>query len=369
MKQRLVHRIGIVQRVLPAYRVNLFDLLAESTNANVSVFAGEGRSKEMIARAIPQQAHFYQARNHHLFNGSFYLCWQGGLLRWLREWEPDVVIMEANPRYLHSFAAMRWMHARGKKIIGWGLGAPDKSNDLFGLRSWMRKRFVKQFDAVITYSTQGAREYHQLDVDPTRIFIAPNAAARQPDQPMPERPDTYRGGSPVIVFVGRLQARKRVDILIQACAMVASERQPLLWVIGDGPHRDALEQIAETVYPLTTFFGALHGKELGQRLVMADLFVLPGTGGLAVQEAMSYGLPVIVGEADGTQSDLVREENGWLLPDASPEKLAALIRQAITDIDSLREKGRAGYRIVKEEINLEKMVSVFEQAINEVLHG
>ena len=38
----------------------------------------------------------------------------------------------------------------------------------------------------------------------------------------------------------------------------------------------------------------------------ADLFVLPGTGGLAVQEAMSYALPVIVAKGDGTQEDLVR---------------------------------------------------------------
>ena len=139
--------------------------------------------------------------------------------------------------------------------------------------------------------------------------------------------------------------------------------------MGEGPHRGALEQLAETVYPLTTFFGALHGKELGQRLSMADLFVLHGTGGLAVQEAMASCLPVIVGEADGTQSDLVREENGWLLPDQSPETLSKLIRQAIADVQTLRKKGRASYRIVSEEVNLENMVVVFQQAIKEVLNG
>jgi len=369
MKQPAYPRIGILQRVLPAYRANLFDMLASGCDGKVSVIAGEGRRQEMITPAFPQRAEYFRARNIHLFSGPFYLCWQGGLMQWLCEWQPDVLIMEANPRYLRSAAALRWMHSRGRKVIGWGLGAPDSSRKFPGFRSWLRKRFVSQFDAIITYSTRGAQEYHQLGFEPSRIFIAPNAAASKPDQPIPERPETYRGGKPAIAFVGRLQQRKRVDSLIRACAALPPDQNPFLWVVGDGPFRDALEQLAREIYPLTTFYGALHGKELGARLAMADLFVLPGTGGLAVQEAMSYGLPVIVGEADGTQADLVREENGWLLPDPSPQALANLISDALADILALREKGRASYRIVSEEINLEKMVAVFKTAIAEVLHG
>jgi glycosyltransferase involved in cell wall biosynthesis len=221
---------------------------------------------------------------------------------------------------------------------------------------------------MITYSSQGAREYAALGVPPSRIFIAPNAAAPKPIQPLPERPLRYRGEKPAVVFVGRLQERKRVDLLIRACAALPAETQPLLWVIGDGPNRQGLEKLAAAVYPLTTFFGALHGKDLARRLEMADLFVLPGTGGLAVQQAMSHGLPVIVGEADGTQSDLVRETNGWLLSEQNPAALAGLIAAALRDVPALREKGAESYRIVHEEINLEAMVSVFIDTIHEVWH-
>ncbi len=48
------------------------------------------------------------------------------------------------------------------------------------------------------------------------------------------------------------------------------------------------------------------GRNLDSYFSSADLFVLPGTGGLAVQEAMSHGLPVIMGQGDGTNDDLVR---------------------------------------------------------------
>jgi len=95
--------------------------------------------------------------------------------------------------------------------------------------------------------------------------------------------------------------------------------------------------------------------------------VLPGTGGLAVQQAMAHSLPVIVGRADGTQGELVRPENGWVLPDDSQPTLTAAIRQALSDLPALRNKGLASYRIVAEEVNIESMVETFTRAVESVL--
>ncbi len=96
----------------------------------------------------------------------------------------------------------------------------------------------------------------------------------------------------------------------------------------------------------------------------ADLFVLPGTGGLAVQEAMSYGLPVIVAQGDGTQDDLVRKANGWQIPPDDFDALLSTMKDALSDVARLRKMGEESYRIVKEEINIEKMVETFVQALN-----
>jgi glycosyltransferase involved in cell wall biosynthesis len=96
------------------------------------------------------------------------------------------------------------------------------------------------------------------------------------------------------------------------------------------------------------------------------LFVLPGTGGLAVQEAMSYGLPVIMGQGDGTNEDLVRPTNGWQL--SSPETLADVLQEALSDVSRLRAMGAESYRIVSEEINLERMVEIFVGAVNQQFH-
>jgi glycosyltransferase involved in cell wall biosynthesis len=162
--------------------------------------------------------------------------------------------------------------------------------------------------------------------------------------------------------VGRLQVRKRIDSLLHACAQLGST--PRLVIVGDGPEREILEVLAREVYPQAEFTGAKHGAALTPYFSEADLFVLPGTGGLAVQEAMSYGLPIIVAQGDGTQDDLVRKENGWQIPPDDFGALVSAMKEALSDLARLRNKGKESYRIVKKEINIEKMVEVFVTAVN-----
>jgi glycosyltransferase involved in cell wall biosynthesis len=229
-----------------------------------------------------------------------------------------------------------------------------------------RRRFLAHFDGLIAYSQRGAGEYRHMGFPAGRIFVAPNAVARRPDGPPPERPPAF-AGPPVVLFVGRLQRRKRIDNLLRACAAMPPELQPELWVIGDGPAMAEYQALAQQVYPQAHFPGAKRGEELETYFSTADMFVLPGTGGLAVQEAMAHGLPVIVAEGDGTQDDLVRPENGWRVPPGDADALVATLGQALSDAPRLRRMGRASFRIVAEEANIERMVDVFIQAINAVM--
>jgi glycosyltransferase involved in cell wall biosynthesis len=172
---------------------------------------------------------------------------------------------------------------------------------------------------------------------------------------LPPRSSTF-DTQPVILFVGRLQARKRIDHLLRAAAELKNIR---LIIVGDGPERETLESLAGEIFPSAEFVGARQGDELKVYFEKSDLFVLPGTGGLAVQEAMSYGLPVIVAQGDGSQADLVRKENGWQIPPNDYDRLVVTMKDALSDIARLRRMGEESYRIVKEEINIEKMVDVF----------
>jgi len=364
-------RLGVQQRVLPGYRVPFFDLLAESCEGRMSLFAGNARPNEMISSGEPQISKLTQAQNIHLFSGAFYLCYQRGIINWLEEWNPGALIVEANPRYLATSSAVKWMHAHVRKILGWGLGAPPLTlcpspreappkgaGRGVGVRE--RARFISQFDAMISYSQRGADEYAELGFPREKIFVAYNSVSPAPTQRPDHRPQTMDRAT--ILFVGRLQARKRVDHLLRACAEIGSK--PRLIIVGDGPERTVLESLAKEVYPAAEFVGEKHGAELKPYFAEADLFVLPGTGGLAVQEAMSYGLPVLVAKGDGTQDDLVRAGNGWQIPAEDYGALVTAMKNALSDAARLRRMGNESFRIVSEEINIQKMVDVFVQALN-----
>jgi len=361
----MIHaRVGLQQRILPEYRVEFFDRLATTCLQGLSVFAGSPRPEEAVETASRLTiANYTRAHNLHLFSGKAYSYWQLGVLPWLVRWQPRALIMEINPRNLSNPTAARWMRLRGRPVIGWGLGIPGGG----ALSTLLHRNLLRHMQAVIAYSASGVEQYIKAGMNPSRVFVAANAVTPRPTTPAINRPPLVEQGATQILFIGRLQPRKRVDTLLHALAALPPEDQPRLVIVGDGPDRTRLEMLAWQVYPHTTFAGAKHGAELEPYFSAADLFVLPGTGGLAVQQAMAHSLPVIVGRADGTQGELVRPENGWILKDESQPTLTNTIRQALSDIPALRRKGLASHRIVSEEVNIEAMVQTFARAVESVL--
>lgn len=360
-------RLALQQRVFPSYRLPFFEALATACQGGLAVFAGQPCRGESITSLDPQQTltqasplSIFITKNHHFLspNSPFYLCWQSGLVNWLVQENPDALVVEANPRLRSTAAAIRWIHTRQRPAIGWGLGAPPVRGPLVGLRSGGWPHYLRQFDALIAYSSLGAEQYRFHGYPAERIFVAPNAVTSRPSALPPVHP-TGLDRPATILFVGRLQARKRVDNLLRAAAALPTESRPRLQIVGDGPARFELQALARQVYPSAEFPGERTGPDLEPYFASADLFVLPGTGGLAVQQAIAHGLPVIAAQGDGTLDALIRSENGWRVPPSDLPALTEALRAALADIPRLRRMGAESYRIVSEEVNLEVMVDVF----------
>ena len=347
-------RLALQQRVLPSYRVAFFDLLASRCSAGLSLYAGKPRASEAIQTAETlNEAQLWRAHNLHLLSGPLYLCLQRDIMEWIGSWDPHALILEANPRYPHSRRALIWMRTQGRPVIGWGLGVGRVK------AGW--KSYLRRFDALIAYSSHGAEEYRRAGFPAERVYTAPNATTG----PLPELQPRMKSDAPMVLFVGRLQERKRVDLLLKACS--AQKLRPELRIVGEGPARVGLERTAAREYPRAEFTGALYGEELEGVFRQADLFVLPGTGGLAVQQAMAHALPVIVAEADGSQRDLVGTENGWLVPPGDLEALTRALHSALEKPDRLPQMGAASHRIVAERVNIEIMAEVFLEAVNRAM--
>ena len=130
-------RIGFQQRVIPAYRALFLDTFAKVCQEGLSVFAGRPLPKEGIEPVKElHTAQFVHANNKNFLDpsSSLFMCWQNGFIQWLEEWQPDILIVEANPRYPTTRQAIVWMHKNKRKVIGWGLGAPPVQGLLASLR-------------------------------------------------------------------------------------------------------------------------------------------------------------------------------------------------------------------------------------------
>ena len=354
--RRFPGRVALQQRVLPRYRAAFFDSLAAGCGRGLDLFAGTPRASEAILTADGlARARWSRAQNDHLLGGRAYFCVQRGLEAWLAGSDPDLLVLEANPRYLSSPRAIAWMERRGRPVMGWGLGAPGTGL----LAGWFRSRFLRRLSGVIAYSTRGAAEYAAAGVPVDRIWVAPNAVERPLAKP-PARSAPVRRPMRVL-FVGRLQRRKRVDALLTACAAVRPA--PEVWIVGDGADRDRLVSLAARQCPNAVFAGAVHGDELRALLDAADLFVLPGTGGLALQQALARALPVIAAEGDGSQEDMVTPDNGWLVPPGRTQALTAALQSAAADPRRLSVMGRASLRLAQMRFSPEIMLDVFVQAL------
>lgn len=150
--------------------------------------------------------------------------------------------------------------------------------------------------------------------------------------PAVSRTGSSTGGHLLVGFVGRLAPEKRVELL-EPLSRVPGVR---LVIIGDGPRREALEELM----PGALFLGQRTGADLGALMAALDLFVHPGadeTFCQVVQEALCAGVPVITAAAGGPL-DLVRHgENGWLWGGGDPEVLAAQVEAVREDRPGLAE--------------------------------
>ncbi len=130
------------------------------------------------------------------------------------------------------------------------------------------------------------------------------------------------GGKPektILLYVGRLASEKGIDRIRE---VLDSSPDICLALVGDGPHRSALEKHFQGTN--TVFTGFLHGEELAKAYASSDIFVFPSTTetlGLVILEAMASGLPVVA-SLSGPTSEQVEDGVTGVLYD--PRRMGGL---------------------------------------------
>ena len=170
-----------------------------------------------------------------------------------------------------------------------------------------------------------------------------------------------------LLHVGRLIEWKRVDMLMRVFARV-KERFPgaELLIIGKGPEEAALKQLATDLNLGTSvvFTGGVYDPQLLGRYLMASrLYVLAGMGGLSINDAMSFGLPILCSVGDGTEKVLVREGvNGRYFHEGNEDDLFEKIVWFFDHPEQSQEMGRKSEEIIRNEVNIRTVLDGYMRA-------
>jgi glycosyltransferase involved in cell wall biosynthesis len=274
------------------------------------------------------------------------------LIEQVRAYQPDaVLLMNYNYVSIYQFL-LNWRNCpllfRGDshRLV------PDR-----GLKASLRRQWITQiyqrFDRILYVGQANYEYFRHHQVLPEKLYFAPHAidnkrfmsqanTAKMAAQKWRQElgiPDHNR----VILFAGKLTPKKRPIDLLQAF-IAANIPQTSLLFVGSGllePELRAIAKSHENVY-----FAPFQNQSLMPRTyALGDIFVLPSHGngetwGLAVNEAMCMGKPVIVSDHVGCHHDLVQPgQNGLVFPSGDVAKLRQSLVDALQFPERLRHWG------------------------------
>ena len=263
------------------------------------------------------------------------------------------------------------------------------------VRKWIHELIVERrsFRSAAAIQFTAAEEMAQLSTSRVgrRLFkgavgaIVPNGVvipeAFQPGVPgadigglLQEFPELR--GKRIVLFLGRINFKKGLDILAAAFAQLCRTRDDIHLLIA-GPDNEGYELRvkewlrADNVLDRVTFAGMLRGRYKNAAFELAHVFVLPSYGenfGIAVVEAMAHGLPVIVSNRVNIWKEIADAEAGVVIKCDAAELLTAL--STLLDDSKLRQAmGKRARQMVERtftwEVATGQMVNLYERIFKE----
>ncbi len=356
-------KILIIQRFFYNFREGFFDYLAErGTNfrlinstrslGRVTVHA-EAKSKPYY-KPVPM---FTCGLDYVIFPFLFFHI----LLM-----NPVSIITEGGQNTVNNLQVLLYHLITGKKYIVWDLGKGYQEFPGSLARKiymFFYKITLRQAAFIYTYNSSGKEYLKSLGLDSDKILVLNNTVDTRKIKRIRENlsavvpaelTDADSKGYIFLIFVGALLPSKHIEDLKELMALLGD--QYFLILVGDGEksYREALFRLFE--HTNCKFVGYKEIDEIAPYYRLASFAVLPGLGGLSINQAMAFGLPVISRIADGAEKDLIAEnETGYIY--SSLQEAAEFIRGR--NKEEWKAMGRMSEDLLYAEHSLESMTEKF----------
>jgi glycosyltransferase involved in cell wall biosynthesis len=368
-------KVVILAATLPAYRKDFFESLnsqLKEKDIEMTVMHGTSFFNKSMKfdetpgyKAIPLETIQFK-----FF--SFDISWWKGIFMNVRKINPEMIIIHPGPGNVSLWFIFLYCYFKNITIGEWGSGyvRPEISGFKKKLRTTVKMFFLKRVRFILTYGSKWKNELVEIGFDESKIFVTHNTinVERILEFDFKRNANNFQDNT-VFLFVGALIRQKNLDLAIKAISRLVRENYNIRYnIIGKGDIIDELKQIVanERMDDNIFILGPKYDSELSSFFINADVFLLPGTGGLAINEAMAYSLPIISTIGDGTVIDLLYEwQNGFYLEDKPTiENIYETCKRILKlNKSQLSEMGNSSKQIVSSKATLQHMVSNFVSAI------
>src|SRR6185312_6105192 len=227
------------------------------------------------------------------------------------------------------------------------------------LRIRIEGEIAQQADVMIASTADEAEELvDAYRADPARVVVIPPGVDLSMFQPMDRdqarRTIGFEGGQ-MVLFVGRLERLKGVEVAIRALALLSDREHPDLRMVivgedvreGEESEKERLKSVATAlgIRDRIDFVGSVAHHELPYFYSAADACVMPSYSesfGLVGLEAQACGCPVVASGVPGLRSVVRDGVSGYLIDGDDPAAYAERIGRLLADPQSAQQMGRRG---------------------------
>ncbi len=354
--------IALLTTYLTDYRMPLFERLAERHGVEVLCYGGGERYAPEWFKDLDTQLRDapFPARR---LNGP------GEALTGLRGYDAVIAPFAGGAILPAAYAGAKLAR---KRFVLWASVWRTPRSSAHAIARPAINHIYRHADAVLAYGEHVKRYVEQIRGRGDDVIVAPQAVepelfARTVDE---EEVAAFRhahglGDGPLVLFAGRLEPVKGVDVLLDAWPRVQADATLVL--IGSGP---LANRAAAT--PQARFIGPLPRTSLPAAYAASELAVLPSVPtprftepwGLVCNEAMHQGRPVIATSTVGAVAGgLVRDgRNGLVVPPGDAAALASALARLLSDRKLAAQLGAAGRDDVS-PYTYDAMIAAFDRAL------
>ena len=362
-------RIAVLQRVCADYRVGLFLALSSVGNVEMRLFIGYDLPGTKVKGVhVCPGVSVTKLETRFIRLGRRILPVHVGLVDELRKFRPTVVLCEGESHFVGYLQAIyyRLRYDRRARLIHWCfIALPGCPKKRWGVAEGVKAYFRRYFSAFLVYSSFSRDRLVELGVDQRKVFVATNVgdvekSLKQSDAITETKAEARKIlGLPerfTVLYVGTLSRSKRPDVVLDLARECEPERYSFV-VLGSG---DLLADLRTRVAREGLQDVRLAGKVTGQLPLYyraADVVLMPGRGGIVISEAMAFGVPVVVHQADGTEYDLVRNGvTGVVVSAGAVDDFREALEELRNDPVRCAAMGSASRRLVERRWNTGNMV-------------